>query len=150
MTSTLLHAATIVTLDSQDRILEPGYIVLEDGRIADIGEGDHQGQYDEVIDLGDSLLMPGLVNTHTHTPMVLFRGLAEGISLFSMEGFLDVLRVLEGAADADMVAAAVEVSCAEMIRTGTTCFADQYFYMDEILPVVQKSGLRAASSLWHR
>lgn len=146
MTSTLLRANTIVTLDPQDRILEPGYIILEDERIVAIGQ-DHDGdtgKYDKVIDLGESLLMPGLVNTHTHTPMVLFRGLAEGVSLFSMDGFLNVLRVLEAAADASMVAAAVEVSCAEMIRTGTTCFADQYFYMDEILPVVQKSGLRAA------
>ncbi|KAA3648270.1 MAG: amidohydrolase [Chloroflexi bacterium] len=145
MTSTLLQADTIVTLDAQDQIFEPGYIALEDGRITAIGQDTNiKSSYDEVVDLGESLLMPGLVNTHTHTPMVLFRGLAEGVSLFSMEGFLEVLRVLEGAADESMVAAAVEVSCAEMIRTGTTCFADQYFYMDEILPVVQKSGLRAA------
>ena len=146
MTSVLVRAATIVTLDSQDRILAPGYMVLDDERIAEMGQGHgtSTSAYDDVIELGDRLLMPGLVNAHTHTPMVLFRGLAEGVSLFSMEGFLEVLRVLEAAADASMVPAAVEVSCAEIIRTGTTCFADQYFYMDGILPVVQKSGLRAA------
>ncbi len=61
-----------------------------------------------------------------------------------MDGFINCLRRLEAAADSSMVPAAVEVSCAEMIRTGTTCFADQYFYMRDIYPVVDQSGLRAA------
>lgn len=141
-----LKANAILTLDPQDQIFEPGYISIENDQIIEIGkyEGNHPQTIDQVIDLGNKLIMPGLVNAHTHTPMVLFRGLCEGVSLFTMDGFLNVLRVLEAAADESMVAAAVEVSCAEMIRTGTTCFADQYFYMKEILPVVKKSGMRAA------
>jgi 5-methylthioadenosine/S-adenosylhomocysteine deaminase len=146
MTSILLKAHTLVTLDIQDQIFEPGWVLIQDGRISEIGSHTESPtqQVDQLVDFRDRLVMPGLVNAHTHTPMVLFRGLAEGVSLFTMEGFLQVLRVLEAAADSDMVPAAVTVSCAEMIRTGTTCFADQYFYMDQILPVVRQSGMRAA------
>jgi len=146
MTSTLITAEKILTLDPEDRIFTSGHIVLEDEKILEVGNGASTSLpiCDEHIDLRNRLVMPGLVNAHTHTPMVLFRGQAEGVSLFTMEGFLKVLRVLEAAADDTMVSAAVEVSCAEMIRTGTTCFADQYFYMDKIVPAVRKSGLRAA------
>lgn len=146
MTKTLLKADLVLTLDEEDNIYAPGFILLSNDRISGVGaQQDLSGRdFDDVIEMGSSLLMPGLVNAHTHTPMVLFRGLAEGISLFTMDGFINCLRRLENAADSSMVAAAVEVSCAEMIRTGTTCFADQYFYMKDIFPVVQKSGLRAA------
>ncbi|MEO8608075.1 MAG: amidohydrolase family protein [Chloroflexota bacterium] len=88
--------------------------------------------------------MPGLVNAHTHTPMTLFRGLAEGVSLLVLEGWYNTIRRLEMVMTPDMVPAAVEVACAEMIRTGTTTFADQYFFMDQSIPLVAQSGLRAA------
>jgi 5-methylthioadenosine/S-adenosylhomocysteine deaminase len=139
-------ADQVLTMDAAYRYYEPGYVLIEDGKILAVGDPSElsAADVDETINFGAKLLMPGLVNAHTHSPMVLFRGLAEGISLFTMDGFINCLRRLEAAADAQMVAAAVEVSCAEMIRTGTTCFADQYFYMKEILPVVDKSGMRAA------
>lgn len=88
--------------------------------------------------------MPGLVNAHAHSPMTLFRGHAEGRSLFTLEGWFNTIRVLESRLEPDVLPAAVAVSCAEMIRTGTTCFADQYFWMDRIALVVAQSGLRAA------
>jgi 5-methylthioadenosine/S-adenosylhomocysteine deaminase len=88
--------------------------------------------------------MPGLVNAHTHSPMVLFRGLAEGHSLLTFEGWFQAIRSWEFVLEPEWIAPAVTVSCAEMIRTGTTCFADQYFHMDRILPAVRASGLRAA------
>ena len=127
-------------------LYEPGHLLFEGQKIIAVGSpGDVPAALAEIIiDFTDRLVMPGLINAHTHTPMSLFRGLAEGISLFTMDGFINCLRRLESAADARMVPAAVEVSCAEMIRTGTTCFADQYFYMKDIVPVVEKSGMRAA------
>ena len=88
--------------------------------------------------------MPGLINAHTHTPMTLFRGHVEGHTLFTMDGWYNTIRVLELEMDPEMLPGAVAVSCAEMIRTGTTCFADQYFWMDQIVPEVRRSGLRAA------
>ena len=133
-------------MDDQRGVLSPCHLLIDGSEIVAVGGPSEipQIEVDHVIDFSDKLVMPGLVNAHAHTPMSLFRGLAEGISLFTMDGFINCLRRLEAAADSSMVPAAVEVSCAEMIRTGTTCFADQYFYMREIYPVVDRSGLRAA------
>jgi 5-methylthioadenosine/S-adenosylhomocysteine deaminase len=143
---TLIKTGMLLTMDDQRQIIDSGHLLIEDGKIIAIGRPETipDTAADELIDFSHRLVMPGLINAHTHTPMSLFRGQAEGISLFTMDGFINCLRRLESAADASMVPSAVEVSCAEMIRTGTTCFADQYFYMKEIYPVVERSGMRAA------
>lgn len=141
--TTILRNATILTLNQEDHILDPGYLVIEENRITEVGAGPGS-QGDTTLDMTGRLIMPGLVNAHTHTPMALFRGLSEGHSLLTLDGWYNTIRVWEEVMDGDMVPPAVAVSCAEMIRTGTTCFADQYFYMDRIVPVVRQSGLRAA------
>lgn len=146
MTTTLIRAGAVVTLDDLDHIYAPGALLVEDDRIVAVGplsalEGRPAGT---VLDLPGRLLMPGLVNAHTHTPMTLFRGMAEEHSLFTFEGWYAGIRSLEAVMDAGMVPPAVLVSCAEMIRTGTTTFADQYFYMDRVVPAVRESGMRAA------
>jgi 5-methylthioadenosine/S-adenosylhomocysteine deaminase len=146
MTSTLITCETLVQLDSTDHIFNPGYLILEDDRIVELGAGkalSSKRKFDKSFDLADRLVMPGLINAHTHTPMTLFRGHAEGHTLFTLDGWFNTIRVLELEMDPDMLPSAVAVSCAEMIRTGTTCFADQYFWMDEIFPAVRESGLRA-------
>lgn len=146
MTTTLVRANIVVTLDPQDRVLSPGCVLVENGRLREIGTPEQFAgrQFDVEIDLGNRLVMPGLVNAHTHTPMTLFRGMAEEYSLFTFEGWYVGIRSLEAVMDGDMVSPAVLVSCAEMIRSGTTTFADQYFYMDRVVPAVRQSGLRAA------
>lgn len=147
MTTTLLYNGKVLCLGTADRIYDRGYVLIEDGRIAEVGDAatwDKQRWVDERVDCAGKLVMPGLVNAHTHTPMTLFRGLAEGVSLLTMDGWYNTIRVLELAMTPDMVPASVMVACAEMIRTGTTTFADQYFFMDQIIPAVQQSGLRAA------
>jgi 5-methylthioadenosine/S-adenosylhomocysteine deaminase len=147
MSSVLLKSDIVVALDRQDRIFREGYLVLEDDRILEMGVQknlDGQRKFDEIVELKNRLVMPGLINAHTHTPMTLFRGHVEGHSLFTMEGWYNTIRVLELQMEPQMLPAAVAVSCAEMIRTGTTCFADQYFWMDQIIPEVRRSGLRAA------
>ncbi|MBA3868670.1 MAG: amidohydrolase family protein [Anaerolineae bacterium] len=146
MTTTLLHDAYILCLGQSDRIFQRGYLVIEDDHITDVGDMSllPNATYDQRIDASGKLIMPGLVNAHTHTPMTLFRGLAEGVSLFTLEGWYNTIRVLELVMTPDMVPSAVAVACAEMIRTGTTTFADQYFFMDEVIPTVAQSGLRAA------
>ena len=141
---TILCADMVLTMDAGRNLYEPGCVVIEDDRIIEVGTPDLLiNQEGRRVDLSGRLLMPGLVNAHTHTPMVLFRGIAEGHSLFTYEGWYNSIRVIEYVADADMTPPAVAVSCAEMIRYGTTTFADQYFYMDRVLPVVQQSGMRA-------
>ncbi len=144
--TTLIRANTILTLDESDQIFQPGYVVVQGERILELGHADTldaSRRFDQTIDLGNRLVMPGLVNAHTHSPMVLFRGMAEGHSLFTFDGWFNTVRVVEQVMQPDMLPAAVAVSCAEMIRTGTTCFADQYFWMDRIVPEVRRSGLRA-------
>jgi len=147
MTTSLLKSDLVVALDTDDRILKEGYILVEDDCIIEMGlqkDLDHRRKFDDVLDLKHRLVMPGLINAHTHTPMTLFRGHVEGHSLFTMEGWYNTIRVLELEMDPEMLPGAVAVSCAEMIRTGTTCFADQYFWMDQIIPEVRRSGLRGA------
>ncbi len=147
MSSVLLKSDLVVTLDRNDQILKEGYLVVENDRIVEMGlqkDLDTRRKFDEVVELKDRLVMPGLVNAHTHTPMTLFRGHVEGHTLFTMDGWYNTIRVLELQTDPEMIRGAVAVSCAEMIRTGTTCFADQYFWMDQIVPEVRRSGLRAA------
>jgi 5-methylthioadenosine/S-adenosylhomocysteine deaminase len=147
MSSLLLKSDLLVALDRANRILREGYLIIEDDRITDVGlqkDLEDRRKFDGILELKNRLVMPGLVNAHTHTPMTLFRGHVEGHSLFTMEGWYNTIRVLELEMEPQMLPGAVAVSCAEMIRTGTTCFADQYFWMDQIIPEVRTSGLRAA------
>jgi 5-methylthioadenosine/S-adenosylhomocysteine deaminase len=146
MSATLIRAGAVVTLDDRDTIHRPGYLIVEDERLVEVGPQSKltTRRFDQEIDLSKRLVMPGLVNAHTHSPMVLFRGLAEGHSLFSFEGWYNAIRVVEAVLTPELIPAAVRVSCAEMIRTGTTCFADQYFFMEQIVPAVRQSGMRAA------
>lgn len=147
MTITLLRDALILCLGESDRLYDRGYVLVENDRIEAVGDTRDlpaSRAYDHALDCAGKLIMPGLVNAHTHTPMTLFRGLAEGVSLLTLDGWYNTIRTLELVMTPDMVPAAVEVACAEMIRTGTTTFADQYFFMDQVVPVVAKSGLRAA------
>jgi 5-methylthioadenosine/S-adenosylhomocysteine deaminase len=147
MSGSLLKSDLVVALDPEDLILREGYLVVEGNRIVEMGlqkDLDTRRKFDHVLELKNRLMMPGLINAHTHTPMTLFRGHVEGHSLFTMEGWYNTIRVLELQMEPQMLTGAVAVSCAEMIRTGTTCFADQYFWMDQIIPEVRRSGLRAA------
>jgi 5-methylthioadenosine/S-adenosylhomocysteine deaminase len=141
----LLLADTILTMNGRGDVLRDAGVLIEDGRIVAVDQRERFEQAEaERVDLGRRLLMPGLINAHTHTPMTLFRGLAEGYSLLTLEGWFNGIRLWELAMTPGMAPPAVSVSCGEMIRTGTTCFADQYFYMDRIAPAVKASGMRAA------
>ncbi|MBT2516891.1 amidohydrolase family protein [Streptomyces sp. ISL-90] len=131
--------------DDAGTVLSAGVVEIDGGLITSVepvsgsrprGEG--------VLDLGESILMPGLVNAHAHTPMSLMRGVSEGHSLLTLEGWLGAIRSLEAHLTPELVPASVAVSCAEMIASGTTTFADQYFYAEQYLPVIRDSGLRAA------
>ncbi len=142
--SEIIVADTVWTGDPRDPELSPGAIEVVDGLITSVtrvtGE---RPSGPGVTDLGASVIMPGLVNAHAHTPMSLLRGVAEGVSLLTMEGFLETLRANEEFLTPELVPASVSVSCADMIRHGVTSFADQYFYADDIVPAVVESGLRA-------
>jgi 5-methylthioadenosine/S-adenosylhomocysteine deaminase len=146
MGSTLIHGATVLSVDADNRVFEGGYVAIRDGRISAIGARDgtpNPSGFDEVFDLTGHLVMPGLVNAHTHSAMVLFRGRSEGQSLLTMEGWYNSIREPELSLVASDIGPAVALSCAEMALSGTTTFCDQYFFAEEIAEAVKEAGLRA-------
>ena len=89
MTTTLLTGGMILCLGQADSIYDSGYLIIEDDRITEVGSTvdlPSTRSFDHVLDFTGKLLMPGLVNAHTHTPMTLFRGMAEGVSLLTLDG----------------------------------------------------------------
>ena len=146
MASSLFHGGTILTVDKSDTVLANGWISVRNGRITATGSQqstpDADG-FDEVFDLSGHLVMPGLVNAHTHSVMVLFRGRSEGQSLLTMDGWYNSIREPELSLVAEDIGPAVALSCAEMALSGTTTFCDQYFFAEEIADAVKASGLRA-------
>ena len=116
-----LIVADIVWTGTGD-VFEPGVIEPDGGRIVAVSAVTGPRPVGpDVVDLGASLVMPGLVNTHAHTPMSLMRGVAEGHSLLTMEGFLAVLRTREAHLTPELVPASVAVSCADFIRRASHC-----------------------------
>lgn len=146
MGSTLIHGATVLTVDAGNEVFEDGWIAIVDGRISGVGprlsRPDTAG-FDEVLDLTGHLVMPGLVNAHTHSAMVLFRGRSEGQSLLTMDGWYNSIREPELSLLGSDIGPAVALSCAEMALSGTTTFCDQYFFAEEIAEAVKQAGLRA-------
>ena len=131
MPSTLIHGATVLTVDAADHTYADGWIAIRDGRISGVGPRDTQPDrslFDEDIELPGHLVMPGLVNAHTHSAMILFRGRAEGQSLLTMDGWYNAIREPELSLQAGDIGPAVALSCAEMALSGTTTFCDQYFF----------------------
>ncbi len=146
MGSFLLRDAVVLTVDGNDTQFDAGWVAVRDGRIEGVGAmascPDESG-FDETLALRGHVVMPGLVNAHTHSAMVLFRGRSEGQSLLTMEGWYNSIREPELSLISADIGPAVALSCAEMVLTGTTTFCDQYFFADEIAAAVGEAGLRA-------
>ncbi|UXN72531.1 amidohydrolase family protein [Devosia sp. A8/3-2] len=146
MSSVLIYNATILTVDAQNTVHEGGWVAFQDDRITGTGPKTTQPDttpFDEAIALPGHLVMPGLVNAHTHSAMVLFRGRSEGQSLLTMEGWYNSIREPELSLISSDIGPAVALSCAEMALSGTTTFCDQYFFAEEIAQAAGASGLRA-------
>jgi 5-methylthioadenosine/S-adenosylhomocysteine deaminase len=140
----ILTSEIIVTMDANRRILRGGALFIEDEVIQDIGGlGEITGKHPsvEVIDFGDRLLMPGLVNAHTHIPMSLLRGLADDLRLdVWLLGY--VMPVERQFVDPDFTRLGTLLACAEMIRGGVTCFADMYYFEQTVAEAASEAGLR--------
>src|SRR3569833_1910238 len=146
MGSSLFHGGAVLTVDKDDRVFAGGWISARDGRITAVGPREtmpSKSGFDEVIDLAGHLVMPGLVNAHAHSVMVLFRGRSDGLSLLTMDGWYNSIREPELSLVSEDIAPAVALSCAEMVLSGTTTFCDQYFFAEEIAAAVKQAGLRA-------
>lgn len=146
MGSTLLRNAWVLTVDSGNAVYPSGWVAFVDGRINGVGPMEvcpPTAEFDEVKDLSGHVVMPGLVNAHTHSAMILFRGRSEGQSLLTMEGWYNSIREPELSLVASDIGPAVALSCAEMALSGTTTFCDQYFFAEEIAAAVKEAGIRA-------
>ena len=99
----------------------------------------------QIIDCGGKVLMPGLVNAHTHVPMTLLRGLADDLRLdVWLMGYM--MPVEREFVSPDFVRLGTRLGCAEMIRSGVTCFADMYYFEEDVAKATAEAGLRAVCS----
>ncbi len=142
---TLIHNGTIITVDTDFRIITDGIIGITQGRIERLEARDKKlplPQSEQAIDAGGGIVMPGLVNTHTHIPMTLFRGLADDIPLHK---WLDeyIFPAEATYVSPKSVRYGSLLACAEMICSGTTTCCDGYFFEDVVAGAVGESGLRA-------
>ena len=142
----LINKCLIITVNDGNDVIQNGAIVVDKGIINYVGPSANldNESYSKVIE-GPYIVMPGLVNTHTHTPMSLFRGYADDMPLHNWlydRIFPSEARLVKS----DSYHGAM-LSCAEMIKTGTTAFADMYFFMDEVARACVDSGMRASLSV---
>ena len=136
--------AIVVTMDGGGRVLSPGAVAIEGRDIAavDTPSAIAAGyRAKDSIDARGAVVMPGLINTHTHAPMVLYRGLADDLAL------MDWLQKYIFPAEAKtvnpaFVRAGTRLAALEMIRSGTTTYADMYYFEEEIARVTKAAGLR--------
>ncbi|WP_409472743.1 amidohydrolase [Streptomyces sp. HC307] len=141
----IITGCTVLVHDDQERIgfEEDAAVVVRDRVVeAVIGAAEAEGlAARERLDARGQVAMPGLVNCHTHAPMVALRGVAEDLP--TEEWFNDVVWPIESNLTEKDVELGARLACAEMIRGGVTCFADHYFAMDSVAAVVEECGMRA-------
>jgi 5-methylthioadenosine/S-adenosylhomocysteine deaminase len=130
--SILLKNATLPSGKKSD-------ILTEGSRIAKIAPS-IAARAEEKIDASCKIALPGLINTHTHAAMSLFRGVGEDAALHD---WLSAVRAVEKKVTPAQMHAGAALAAAEMIKGGTTCFSDMYFHMDEVAGAVEESGMRA-------
>ena len=135
----VLANARILPMDAGMREIGRGWIALDDGRIVSLGEGDAPSDLGAVQDMGGDLLMPGMVNTHAHLPMTLFRGLGEDVDDRLFRYILPLERAL---VTAEVVEIGTALAAVETIRGGVTTVADMYYFEDRVGSVLDRAGLR--------
>lgn len=144
----IIYGAMILTMDSDYTFYEDGAIVIENDRILALGPTpDILAQYKaaEMINGSGKLIMPGLINTHTHVPMTIFRGYADDLPLH--EWLYDYIFPVESEfVNGENVRLGTQLAVAEMLRSGTTTFNDMYYHIEEIAQVVDQTGMRAVLS----
>lgn len=139
-----IHGGWLIPLGKGGKIIPRGAVAIKGDTIIDLGdERDLAGRYypQKTVDVKGGIILPGLINTHTHAAMTVFRGLADDFSL--MEWLYDRIFPAEAKnVDGDLVYWGTLLACAEMIRSGTTTFADGYFFADEAGRAAKKAGMR--------
>jgi 5-methylthioadenosine/S-adenosylhomocysteine deaminase len=138
----LLTNALVLTMDERFTAHSPGWVAIAGDRIAEVGGGASAFEASETVDCRGRIVMPGLVNAHTHAPMTLLRGLADDLRLdVWLMGYM--MPVEREFVRPDFVALGTSLACAEMIRSGTTCFADMYYFEEAVADAAARAGMRA-------
>ena len=146
---TILHPTWIALVDYKNTVHHGYSIAIHEGRIHDIQPKQailNKYQSDVEISLENQLLIPGLVNSHTHSPMSLMRGLADDLPLMDWLNN-HIWPAEQKHVSAEYVYDGSLLACAEMIRGGTTCFNDMYFFPEETSRAVEQAGMRAKIGL---
>jgi 5-methylthioadenosine/S-adenosylhomocysteine deaminase len=141
----LVRAGVVLTQDEARLAIRDGAVAVADGTIAAVGparEIEPAFAPARTIRLDPGLLLPGLVNAHTHAPMTLLRGLADDLPL--LEWLEMHIWPVEARLSPELCRLGARLACAEMIRTGTTCFTDMYFFAEQIGLAAEETGLRAS------
>ncbi|HET7293032.1 MAG TPA: amidohydrolase [Vicinamibacteria bacterium] len=138
---------TVVTMDSERRVVADGAVAIDGGRVVAVGTAAaiasaYAGR--ESLDAGGGIVLPGLINAHTHAPMVLFRGVADDLRL--MEWLQRYIFPAEAKnVTAEFVKAGTRLAALEMIRSGTTTFVDMYYFEDQVAEAAREAGIRAVA-----
>jgi 5-methylthioadenosine/S-adenosylhomocysteine deaminase len=144
----LLTDAIVLTMDENLTQYEKGAVAIQGDSIVAVGDASElTGHYTSkvTIDCGGKVLMPGLVNAHTHVPMTLLRGLADDLRLdVWLMGYM--MPVEREFVSPDFVRLGTSLACAELIRSGVTSFADMYYYEEHVARATASAGLRAVCS----
>jgi 5-methylthioadenosine/S-adenosylhomocysteine deaminase len=143
--SLVVVGGTVVTQNAAREVVSPGAVAIDGTDIVDVGAPEAiaaRFRAAETIEARDDIILPGLINTHTHAPMVMYRGLADDLAL------MDWLQKYIFPAEAktvspELVRIGTKLAALEMIESGTTTFADMYYFEEEIAKAVVEAGLRA-------
>lgn len=141
---TILSGGTVVTMNGAYEIFADGAVAIDGDSIVAVGAQEELLQeYEarETVDCRGQVIMPGLVNAHTHVPMTLLRGLNDDLRLDVWLGYL--MPVEREFVTPEFVKLGARLACAEMIRSGVTTFADMYYFESEIAEATAEIGMRA-------
>lgn len=138
----MITDGTVLTMNPENTVFEHGTVVVSDGKIVAVGGPELTAKYQakKVLDVKGDIVMPGLINTHTHGSMTVFRSLGDDVPdrlhryIFPLENKL---------VSRDMVRTGANLANIEMIKGGVTTYADMYYFEDEVAKTVDKAGLRA-------
>ncbi len=139
----MVKGGTVLTLDNGSHRIDSGAVAIKEGRIEALGPEEELRKYEaaETLDAKGGLIMPGLVNCHTHAAMTLFRGMADDLPL--MEWLQSHIFPAEAKLCPEFIETGATLACAEMIRGGVTTFVDMYLWEDTVARAVDRAGLRA-------
>jgi 5-methylthioadenosine/S-adenosylhomocysteine deaminase len=137
----LIRDATLVTINARDEVLAQAELAIADDKIVGVGSSPPGFVPDRVLDGQDRIVLPGLINTHTHLSMTLMRNYADDLAFWPW--LMERVKPLEDHLVPQDVRIGARLGIAELIRGGTTCFHDMYFELDQVADEVARTGLRA-------